>query len=174
VLAFFGYRRVSNAPELLLSSIKDGANLSLGKIRQTSTRDGKREWSLEADSAYYVETKNEVVLKKLFVTYFLEDNREVYLNADRGILHTDTNDIEFSGNVVISNGHYQLRTERLSYNHGQRLIISNDPVQISGDASKLSASSIRYELKANKVVLTGNVVANISQDFAEFQGLKEH
>ena len=40
VAIFIGYRKISNAPEMLLSSIKDGANLSLGKIRQTATRDG--------------------------------------------------------------------------------------------------------------------------------------
>ncbi len=103
VSVFIGYRQVSNAPELLLTSIKEGANLSLGKIRQTATRDGKKEWSLEADSANYMEAENKVDLKNLSVIYFLEDNREVYLEADQGILQTDTNDIEFSGNVVIRN-----------------------------------------------------------------------
>jgi LPS export ABC transporter protein LptC len=173
VLVFVGYRRVSNAPEMLLSSIKDGANLSLGKIRQTSTRNGKKEWSLEADSAHYIETESKAVLKNLFVTYFLEDTREVYLHADQGIMHTDTNDIEFSGNVVIRNEEYQLRTERLSYEHGRRFIFSNDPVHISGDDSELSAASITYDLKANKVVLTGNVAATISRDFATFQGAEK-
>ena len=95
VSVFIGYRQVSNAPELLLSSIKEGANLSLGKIRQTATRDGKKEWSLEADSANYMEAENKVDLKNLSVIYFLKDNREVYLTADRGILQTDSNDIEF-------------------------------------------------------------------------------
>ena len=32
VAVFIGYRKVSNAPEMLLSSIKDGANLSLLNI----------------------------------------------------------------------------------------------------------------------------------------------
>ncbi|MGD9301615.1 MAG: LPS export ABC transporter periplasmic protein LptC, partial [Desulfobacterales bacterium] len=89
---FIGYQRVSSAPEMLLSSIKEGANLSLGKIRQTATRDGKKEWSLEADSAHYIENDKKAVLKNLMITYFLKDNREVYLNAREGILRTDTND----------------------------------------------------------------------------------
>jgi len=111
VSVFIGYRQVSNAPDLLLSSIKEGANLSLGKIRQTATRDGIKEWSLEADSANYREADNKVDLKNLSVIYFLEDDREVYLKADQGILLTDTNDIEFSGNVVIRNEAYQMTTE---------------------------------------------------------------
>ena len=171
VLAVFaGYHRVSNAPELLISSIKDGANLSLGKIRQTATRDGKKEWSLEADSALYIENENKVVLKNLFVTYFLEDNREVYLDADEGRLQTDTNDIEFSGNVVVRNEEYRMKTEVLNYEHDRSLIFSDTPVHISGNASELTAASMTYDLKADKVVLTGDVVASISRNFASIQG----
>jgi LPS export ABC transporter protein LptC len=166
---FIGYQRVSTAPELLLSSIKDGANLSLGKIRQTATRNGKKEWSLEAGSAHYMENDKKAVLKNLSITYFLKDNREVYLDAEEGILQTDTNDIEFSGNVVIRNEDYQLRTKRLNYEHERRIIFSNDPVQISGEAVELSAKSIKYDLNLNKIILTGDVEAAISRDFAAIQ-----
>jgi len=173
VAVFIGYRKVSNAPEMLLSSIKDGANLSLGKIRQTATRDGKKEWSLEAGSAHYMENEKKAVLKDLFITYFLEDDREVYLNADQGILNTDTNDIEFSGNVVIRNEEYRLTTEKLNYEHKRRFISTEDPVNISGDAAELSADSATYDLETNKIVLTGNVAAAVSRDFTPVQRLNK-
>jgi len=162
---FIGYKQVVTAPEQLLSSIKDGANLSLGKIRQTATRNGKKEWSLEAGSAHYIENDKTAVLKDLFITYFLKDNREVYLEAEEGILQTDTNDIEFSGNVVIRNEDYQLRTRRLSYEHERRLIFSNDPVQVSGESVNLSARLLKYDLNLNKLLLSGNIEATISRGF---------
>jgi LPS export ABC transporter protein LptC len=162
---FIGYKQVVTAPEQLLSSIKDGANLSLGKIRQTATRNGKKEWSLEAGSAHYIENDKTAVLKDLFITYFLKDNREVYLEAEEGILQTDTNDIEFSGNVVIKNDEYQLRTRRLSYEHERRVIFSKDPVQISGEDVELSAKSIEYDLNLDTIILAGKVEAAISRDF---------
>jgi len=171
VAVFIGYRKVSNAPEMLLSSIKDGANLSLGKIRQTATRDGRKEWSLEAGSAHYMENEKKAVLKDLAITYFLADKREVYLKADQGILNTATNDIEFSGNVVIRNEDYRLTTEQLSYEHKRRFIFTDDPVNISGDASEVSADAAPFDLKVNKIVLTGRVKAAISRNFAPVQGL---
>ena len=174
VAVFIGYQTVSNAPEMLLSSIKDGANLSLGKIRQTATRDGKKEWSLEAGSAHYMEDEKKAVLKDLFITYFLEDNREVYLNADQGILNTGTNDIEFSGNVVIRNEEYRLTTEQLSYEHKRRFIYTDNPVNISGDGAELSANSATYDLEADKIVLTGNVATAISRNFSPVQGLNKN
>jgi len=164
IAVFIGYRRVSTAPELLLSSIKEGADLSLGKIRQTATRDGQKEWSLEAGSALYIEDNKKAVLKDLFITYYLKDNREVYLEADEGILQTDTNDIEFSGNVVVRNEDYRLRTKRLSYENGPRVIFSNDQVRISGEAVELSANSLKYDLNSNKIILTGDVEATVSRD----------
>ncbi len=173
IAVFMGYRQISEAPEMLLSSIKDGANLSLGKIRQTATRDGKKEWSLEANSAHYIENENKAVLKELSITYFLNDERRVYLNADHGILDTNTNDIEFSGNVVVKNEDYQLRTERLNYRHEQRLIFSDDPVQISGEAANLKGDTLRYDLNAGKVVLTGNVAAALNPGIEAVQELRK-
>lgn len=173
VAVFIGYRKVSNAPELLLSSIKDGANLSLGKIRQTSTRDGRKEWSLEAGSAHYMENENKAVLKDLSITYFLEDRREVYLTADQGTLNTDTNDIEFSGNVVIRNEDYRLTTQKLNYEHNRRFIFTRVPVTIFGDASQVLADSATFDLNTNKIVLTGTVRAAISRQFAPVRGLKK-
>jgi LPS export ABC transporter protein LptC len=169
IAVFIGYRRVSSAPELLLSSIKEGANLSLGKIRQTATRDGKKEWSLKAGSAHYIENDKKAVLKDLFITYYLKDDREVYLEAEEGILQTDTNDIEFSGNVVVRNEDYQLRTKRLSYENETRIIFSNDPVRISGEAVELSANSLKYDLNSDKIMLSGNVEAAVSRDVTASQ-----
>ena len=170
VSVFIGYRQISTAPELLLTSIKEGANLSLGKIRQTATRDGIKEWSLEADSANYMEAENKVDLKKLAVIYFLEDNREVYLEADQGILQTDTNDIEFSGNVVIRNDEYQMKTEHLNYDHGQRIIVCDQSIRIWGQDGEIKAESAKYDLNADKIVLNGNVVATVSPDFSAIPG----
>ena len=121
-------------------------------------------------SALYRNDKK-AVLKNLFITYFLKDNREVYLEAEEGILQTDTNDIEFSGNVVIRNEDYQLRTRRLGYEHERRIIFTNDPVQISGESVELSASSLKYDLNNNKIILTGNVEAAVSKDLTAIQNM---
>jgi len=168
---YVGYRRVSTAPELLLSSIKEGADLSLGKIRQTATRDGKKEWSLEAGSAHYIENDKKAVLKDLFITYFLKDGREVYLEADEGILQTDTNDIEFSGNVVVRNDEYQLRTNRLNYANGPRVIFTDDPVQITGEEVELSANTLKYDLNKDQINLSGSVAAVVARGLATIEAI---
>jgi LPS export ABC transporter protein LptC len=166
IVVYVGYRGLSDAPDLILSSIQDGADMSIGKIHQTATRDGKREWSLEASSAHYIETKKQVILNDLFVTYFLEDNSEVYLTAQRGVLDTGTNDMEVEGNIIIKKDNYQLTTENLNYEHKRRIITCNAPVRISGTAASISANSASFDLNTKKVTLEGNVESTVSENSA--------
>ena len=166
IVVYLGYRRISDTPELILSTIQDGANMSIGRIQQTATRDGKREWTLEATSAHYIETQKQVILKDLAVTFFLDDNSEVYLTAQKGILNTDSNDIEVSGNVVIKKDNYRLTTEQLNYDHKRRIIFTKVPVTISGNSTNILADSAIFDLNTKKVRLEGNVEGTLSANSA--------
>ena len=67
--------------------------MRLGKVHQTATRDGVKEWDLVAGSAEYNDAENQVEFKDVAATFFLKDNQEVSLNADRGVLQTDSRDM---------------------------------------------------------------------------------
>ncbi len=164
IVVYIGYRRLSKAPDMILSTIQDGADMSIGKINQTSTRDGKREWSLEASSARYSQTKKEVILKDLSITFFLDDGSEVNLTAKRGILNTRTNDIEVTGDVVVIREDYELTTQKLNYNHDKRIVFSKVPVLIVGDDAEISADSASLNLNTKKLRLKGNVESSISEN----------
>ena len=162
---YIGFRQDSKIPESVPDSVETDATLSIGKIHQTAARKGKKEWSLEADSAHYIEKTNQMVLKDLTVIFFLKDNSEVTLAADRGILKTDSNDIAVSGNVVLNNKEYKLLTENLNYAHERRILYSNAPVTITGASAQLVADSISFDLNSKKLTLEGSVEANIAKDF---------
>jgi len=163
-IVYWGYRQISTAPELIIATIRDGADMSIGKIHQTATRDGRKEWSLEAGSAQYNQTNKQVILKDLSLTFFLEDNGSVYLTANQGILNSDSNDIDVSGNIVIKKDPYTLTTENLSYKHESRIIFADVPVTISGNSAEISADSASLDLNTKKIVLEGNVEGTITGD----------
>jgi len=48
---FIGYRLILNKEGKFISSLNTEANISISKVYQTATRDGIKEWSLEAKSA---------------------------------------------------------------------------------------------------------------------------
>ena len=162
---YIGFRQDSEISEPVPESAEPDATLSVGKIQQTATREGKKEWSLEANSAHYIKDMNQMVLKGLTVTFFLKDNSEVTLIADQGILQTDTNDIEVSGNVMVNNNEYKLLTEKLSYAHKRRVLYSSVPVTISGTSTQIVADSISFDLNSKKLTLEGSVEATIAKKF---------
>lgn len=166
VVVYMGYRRLSEAPEILLSTLQDGADMSIGKIHQTATRDGKREWSLEAASAHYIEDQNQVILNELSVTFYLDDGDEVYLTAQQGVLNTGSNDIEVSGNVIIKKDTYQLTTDKLNYENKQRIIFTRGPVLLTGEDARVSANSASLDLNTKTIRLKGNVESTLSENSA--------
>lgn len=162
---YIGFRQDSNIPESVPESVEPDATLSIGKIHQTATRKGKKEWSLEASSGHYIDKTNQMVLKDLKIVFFLKDNSEVTLTADRGILKTGSNDITVSGNVVVNNKEYKLLTEKLNYAHEQRVLYSSAPVMITGASTQLVADSLSFDLSSKKITMEGSVEAIIAKNF---------
>lgn len=159
-IVFFQYRHMSGKNDTRVSNIENKANISIGRAHQTATRDGIMEWRLDAASADYMDKKNQAVFKDLSVTFFLKDNSEVYLTANQGILKTDSNDMEITGNVVVTNTNYRLKCENLYYTHEKRIIFSKVPVNITGDSFELVADSMSLYLNTNRAFFDGKVKGN--------------
>jgi LPS export ABC transporter protein LptC len=159
------FQQDSTVSESIPQSVEPDATLSIGKIHHTATRKGKKEWSLEAGSANYIGKTSQMVLKDLTVRFFIEDTGEITLAADKGILNTDSNDIEVSGNVVVINKQYKLLTERLNYANDKRVLYSTAPVTISGPAVHLTADTISFDLNTQKVTLEGSVETKLDNNF---------
>lgn len=166
VWIYIGFQQESKISEPIPESAESDATLSIGKIHHTATRKGKKEWSLEAASADYIGKTRQMVLSDLMVTFFLDDASEVTLKADKGILNTDSNDIEVSGNVVLINREYKLLTERLNYAHDKRVLYSTAPVIISGPEAHVAADKISFDLNTKKVTLEGSVETTLANNFA--------
>lgn len=164
VAVYVGFRQLASNPEKLIATIAEDAKLSLGKIQQTATRDGKTEWRLDAASARYLEDENQVRLNDLTVTFYMESGQEVQLSANEGLLNTESNDIQVSGDVKVQNEAYTLDTTTLQYRHEQRIIFSNAPVVIKRKiGGRLTADALRLDLNINQLLLEGNVKGEFAE-----------
>ena len=165
VTIFIGYRRLLDRPDVPISSFKKDAQFSLGGVHQTSTRNGLKEWSLDAVSVEFNNENKQARLKGLAATFFLKDGKTVGVTAERGILQADTSDIEASGDVVVNYEQYRLNTENLLYQHQQRMISSQTPVKIQGDAFVLKADTMSFDLNTNTAALKGGVEGTFVEKF---------
>ncbi|MDQ1330230.1 MAG: lipopolysaccharide export system protein LptC, partial [Thermodesulfobacteriota bacterium] len=136
------------------------------KIHQTSTKNGVVEWNLEANSASYNQDNKEASFEDLSVTFFTKDNLKVVLTADKGILKTESSDIEVIGDITVKNDDYVLKTGKINYDNKKRVIFSGVPVEISGKSLNLVAGSMTIDLNTNKAELSGDVEGIIGDDIA--------
>jgi LPS export ABC transporter protein LptC len=166
IAVFIGYRYISKKPEKIIPLILDGSSISIEKIHQTSTKNGVVEWNLEANSASYSQDKKEASFEDLSVTFFTKDNLKVVLTADKGILKTESSDIEVRGNITVKNDDYVLKTGKINYDNKKRVIFSGVPVEISGKSLNLVAGSMAIDLNTNKAELSGKVEGIIGDDIS--------
>jgi LPS export ABC transporter protein LptC len=164
VWSFMAHRRNMEAPRASVDNLDTGADMRLGNVHQTATRDGVKEWDLVAASAKYDEAKNQVEFEEVSAVFFLKDNQEVSLNAKRGVLEPGSRDIAVSGGVTVENRGYKLETEALTYDHGNRTIVSQAPVVISGRTFRLAGNRLFLNLDAQEAELEGKVTGSFSDD----------
>lgn len=164
VTAFVKYRKIIDNPGELIATVQPGVDVALGDIHQTATRDGKKEWQLDAASANYFDDEKKLRLETLSMIFFLEGREPIRLTADSGVLETDTRNLVISGHVVLKNEGTRLTADSLSYRHEQRHISTRSPVIITGDGFQLSADSMIVDLDKKKAVFKGKVKGIFSED----------
>lgn len=164
--AIFVQSRLAVQPAQVLNRMAADAIMSLANVRQTATKDGAVQWHLEAKSAQLNDKRHRMELAAPRVEFFLEDGSRAILTADTGVLDTETNDIQVSGNVRVKNDRYVLQTETLSYQHADRVLMSRQPVHIAGQAFELMADSMTYHLNSNQALFSGAVNGRIREKLA--------
>lgn len=135
---------------------------AMDRLFQVSTREGRTEWKLEAASAEMDKTRKIAKLKDVSIVFYPKSGGEISLTAERGVIYTDSKDIEVSGGVVIVNQNYKMVTEKLKYKNSNRMLVASTPLAISDKSSTLMADGMIYYMTTNKSVLKGNVVGFFS------------
>ena len=166
VSVFLYYRRHPGQVRDLVTSIPAGADLTIADIHQTSTRNGRKEWSLEAASAQYRNAEKQVILTELSMTFYMDNQQDLELTADSGVLLTDTKDVQISGNVTVKSSDSVLKTEGLRYKHAQRILASLSPVQITGGGYRLTAERMQLDLNTSRATFEGNVNGSFIEDLS--------
>jgi LPS export ABC transporter protein LptC len=156
LIAIFVGLKVRSAGESLPAieaelTSKDG-NLTLKNFEYRDVKRGQARWTVWADTATYFEDKKETVLDQVKAIFFLKNGGQVELLGDRGVLHTDTNNMEISGNVDVSFGKgYTLTTNRLLYDRHQELIHTNAELVLKGQGLTTKGQGMRLEIEKRSV-----------------------
>ncbi len=154
---YFGYQRLVSVVKSEAPTPAATEAMVVERIHQSSTRDGRTEWSLDAASAQYLLTEKKMLLTDLFVTFFTKEGQKVYLTARHGTVKTDSHDMEAHDDVVVYNELYRMNAERMTYAQDTRVITCDTPVKITSQAGEILADSLAMDLNTNRLVLKGHV-----------------
>lgn len=155
-----------NVPDIGALERVDTTGMTVKDIHQSSTRDGRTEWSLDAGTARYLLAEKRILLTDMRVTFYPKEGGEVYLTARDGTLATDTQDMEARGDVVAWNDQYRLETDELSYRHGTRVIASPVRSRITSATGELAGDTLRIDLNTNELAMVGHVRGRTVPDAA--------
>ena len=158
-VGLLGDQPFRKGPEELVSISPESKDVSLNRIHHVATRDGVKEWILDAESAEYDKAENKTIFTDVAATFFLKDGTDIQLTSRHGVLLTDTKDMEVSKDVVVRSGPYELETERLFYDHERRSIATDMPIVIRGNGVRVTGKSMLFSLNTERAVLTGAVEA---------------
>jgi LPS export ABC transporter protein LptC len=151
------YRRTVLGSAPIIADIKPDGKISIERIQQSATKEGKTQWSLDARSVSYDHEKHRAIFEEPAVTFFLEDGDFMLMNARRGILDTGNNDISAEGDVKLQKEEDRLETQRLEYRHAQRRIDVPGALVITGRAFSLSADAMAADLNSSQITFKGKV-----------------
>jgi LPS export ABC transporter protein LptC len=170
ILALFVLRRQTDPPaQPDISSEKRKSTISLSGMFHTEIRNGIKELLIEAENAMLYRDENISKLYGLKATFYNEKGKTVYLTAAAGILMGDIEgesfDLEVSGDVVLKNEQYEMRTETLTYNSEKREFETQSPVVIVVSGITQRADWMTYNLDSGEINSAGNVNSSLKGDF---------
>lgn len=130
--------------------------IALGAMSQTSTRNGIKEWTLDATSARILKKEHLAILEDVSVHFFLTNGGEIYLTSRTGSIDTEAQDMTFSDTVVVRHQDRLLETDQLQYEKKRHIIFSTTPIILTTPQARLTADQLTVDLNLRVVQLRGN------------------
>ncbi|RPI48821.1 MAG: LPS export ABC transporter periplasmic protein LptC [Chloroflexi bacterium] len=139
------------------------ADLKLDRVHYLETREGVKEWELEAVSAVYFKDENSIVLEKVRAVFYGKGQEGYVLLGEKGKYNTQTKVIEVSDGVKIDSSQgYRLRTRSLTYQAEQRELRTSDPVEMKGPDLEVTGVGMVVDLNRQRVKILGGVTTVLS------------
>lgn len=157
-VAVFVGSKVWTVEKMLPASVaqvshQDG-RLTLHDFEYRDVQQGNVRWTVWAAKAIYFEDKKKTELEQVKATFFLKKGGHVELIGDKGVLYTDTDNMEIRDNVVVSNGDgYQISTDRLFYDREKELISTESKIVVKGRGFTLKGKGMLLQIADRKVTI---------------------
>lgn len=123
----------------------------------THTNQGEKEWELEADRAEIYKREGRTIVRKLKIKFYDQGKITSILTAREGELHSQTEDMEVRGDVVVTSEEGTLKTESLKWDARRKKIVTDDWVRQEKDDTIITGQGLESDPELEKVVIKKNI-----------------
>jgi LPS export ABC transporter protein LptC len=142
---------------------QETADLKLDRIHYMETRQGMKEWELDAASASYFKEDGTILLQKVRATFFGKNAENYFLVGEKGKFNTETKMIEvYEGVKISSSDGYQVQTHSLTYSAEKKILSTKDPVEIKGPELFMAGTGMVVDLQQQRLKVLSGVTTTFS------------
>ncbi|MFQ5329406.1 MAG: LPS export ABC transporter periplasmic protein LptC [Thermodesulfobacteriota bacterium] len=115
--------------------------VTIEKVHYTEVKDGTVEWTLDADSANYVQADGVTIFTNPKVLFYGKDGSVYTMTGSEGSYMKESGNIKVSGDVLVVTGDgYTLATQSLRYDTASKEITTEERVSI--DTSEMRIEGV--------------------------------
>jgi LPS export ABC transporter protein LptC len=162
--ALLFFAGVSRRQPVVASGPAETADMTLSKVSFVQTREGEKDWELTAEEARFFEKDETAFLKKIFVKMQSTKGGPLTLSGDTGRM--EAGGAAFSlrqekspVSMQLNNG-YTIQTGSLTWSPEERMIHTEDWVEVSGLGLSIRGLGMRLSLDRSEMTVR-NVHAEI-------------
>ena len=149
-------------PMNLLKALPD-VDLKIKGFNYTEVGEANAKWEVKADIATYDKKQNLAVFDRVQIKLTTSDGKVFEMSADKGLMFTDTKNIEIKYNVVIiSDAGDRFSTDHLSYNDAEKKFYTDAPVTMENKRMKITGVGLTLFMNTGELNLSSLVKAKIN------------
>lgn len=161
VYVVIGHMRTNAPPPPIASPVLEEADAGMEGFVYRQTKDGMVQWEVAAQRAEVFEARHEASLEEVQLRLFGQDGQEMMLEADQGVINTETNDFELSNRekliaIELANG-YTILTPHLHWIDAKQEIRTPNPVTIEGNGLTITGIGLVGYLESEEFTVLDHV-----------------
>lgn len=161
-MAAFLYQRGQKAKTAPLNVIPDHVDVQVKNVVYTDVGSEGAKWEVRADAGTYVRNEHKALFDKVTVMLVLSDGRVFKMTGDKGVLGTESKDMDISGHVtIVSREGDRITMDDLHYTDKDRSFRTNSVVVQENDRMKIQGRGMVLSLKTQQLKILSNVKALI-------------
>jgi LPS export ABC transporter protein LptC len=137
------------------------ADVSVKGLTLSQGKEGKLSWTLEAESAEYMQEQGRVRVKSPRIVYFSEranaTRQEVRVSAPQGEVSQEREEADLGPQVRVESGGGVVWADALHYSGKEKIIRLTGHVRVERQDMQLNATEMVVDLKSNEVRALGGV-----------------